>query len=390
MELQEYRVARVKEAAKRAGISAVVATTPSNVRYLTGYCGMLENFQHESFTYVLCDIRNDRMIYIASLGEVPTILENDIGAEVFASGSLVYEYNRGDSLSDHAETIYDRRYSSMEEALASAVNTVEGSVAIDEGCMNFASFGAVRKKTAGHELLPAYDIFMEARRVKHPDEIEGLRQAAETAEKSLQEALRSFRAGVTTEKDLERRYNECVIKNGALPLFFVASSGKRSAFCDTVTADRIIREGEIVRFDFGCIRDGYRSDIARTAVAGKPDEKICTFYKAVKEGTRRAVEAMKPGMTVGEIFKIAQETTRESGLPFYRRHHTGHGIGLEMYDIPSVTPGNALVLEENMVFCIETPYYELGWGGVQVEDTVVVTANGAEYLAPPSGELIIL
>ena len=84
------------------------------------------------------------------------------------------------------------------------------------------------------------------------------------------------------------------------------------------------------------------------------------------------------------------ETTRKAGIPDYRRHHVGHCLGLEVYDDPSVTPDNQTVLEENMVLNIETPYYELGWGGVQVEDTIAITKNGAVRLDQTDNHMIVL
>ena len=84
-------------------------------------------------------------------------------------------------------------------------------------------------------------------------------------------------------------------------------------------------------------------------------------------GERAAIERMRPGVTVGEIFDTAVRVTREAGIPDYQRHHVGHGIGLEPYDPPTIVAGSEARLEPGMVFCVETPYYEHGWGGVQVD-----------------------
>ena len=148
--------------------------------------------------------------------------------------------------------------------------------------------------------------------------------------------------------------------------------------------------GDLVRFDLGCVYEGYRSDISRTAVLGAPDAKQARYYGAALAGERAAIEAMKPGVPVGRIFDIAVQTTRAAGIPHYQRHHVGHGIGLEPYDPPTIAPGGDTVLEPGMVFCVETPYYEHGWGGVQVEDAVEVTAAGARLLTRSSRELRIV
>jgi Xaa-Pro aminopeptidase len=146
----------------------------------------------------------------------------------------------------------------------------------------------------------------------------------------------------------------------------------------------------MVRFDLGCVLDGYRSDISRTAVLGPPDAKLARYYAAVLAGERAAIAAMKPGVPASHIFDVAVRVTRESGLGHYERHHVGHGIGLEVYDPPTINAAASVPLEAGMVFCVETPYYEHGWGGVQVEDTVVITETGARMLTRSSQDLQVV
>ena len=101
------------------------------------------------------------------------------------------------------------------------------------------------------------------------------------------------------------------------------------------------------------------------------------------------IDAIRPGVTAEEIFQIALRTTQEK-MRHYQRHHCGHGIGIEVYDPPSVAPGDKTVLQEGMTLNVETPYYEIGWGGVQVEDTVAVEKDSARYLTKSSRKLIKL
>ena len=146
----------------------------------------------------------------------------------------------------------------------------------------------------------------------------------------------------------------------------------------------------MVRFDLGCVYQGYRSDIARTAVLGKPGDKLARYYAAILTGEKAGMAAMKPGVSVSRIFEVAVKATRENGMPHYQRHHVGHGIGLEPYDPPTLNAATETPLEPGMVFCVETPYYEHGWGGVQVEDAVEVTAAGIRRLTRSSQDLAII
>ncbi len=123
---------------------------------------------------------------------------------------------------------------------------------------------------------------------------------------------------------------------------------------------------------------------------GAPSDKQRRYYDAIRDGERAAIAAMKPGVPVSRIFEIGMRVTREAGMPHYKRTHVGHGIGLEPYDPPTINAATETPLEPGMVFCVETPYYEHGWGGVQVEDAVEITATGVRQLTRSSQELHIL
>src|SRR5439155_1592661 len=148
-----------------------------------------------------------------------------------------------------------------------------------------------------------------------------------------------------------------------------------------------LREGDIIRFDIGCRSDGYRSDIARTAIFGEVSAKQRDYYHAILEGEERAIEQVRAGVPANEIFRTAVAATREAGIAHYRRHHVGHGIGLDVYDLPILNDTTVTPLETGMVLEVETPYYELGFGGLQVEDTILVTDAGHQRLTGSSSQL---
>ncbi len=147
--------------------------------------------------------------------------------------------------------------------------------------------------------------------------------------------------------------------------------------------DAVLRRGEVIRFDVGCMLDGYYSDIARNYSLGQPSagERALRYYEAILAAEQAAVDAMRPGVPASAVFQAGVAAAREAGIPHYQRTHIGHGIGLEMYDIPLLGPNDHTPLEAGMVFEVETPYYELGFPGLQVEDTVVLREGGAEILA---------
>jgi Xaa-Pro aminopeptidase len=136
----------------------------------------------------------------------------------------------------------------------------------------------------------------------------------------------------------------------------------------------------LIRFDVGCMVEGYTSDIARNFTPQEPSARTRALYDAVLHGEDVAVAALRPGATAAQVFEAGVQAIRASGIPEYNRHHIGHAVGLEVYDAPTLMPDNDTPIEAGMVFEVETPYYELGFGGLQPEDTVVVTENGGEYL----------
>jgi Xaa-Pro aminopeptidase len=225
--------------------------------------------------------------------------------------------------------------------------------------------------------------------VKGADEVEALERAARIAENGIAAVLAMLKPGVT-ERDAALVYEQEVLRNGAQPFFTVVTIGERTALADVYPSDRALRPGDLVRFDLGCLYRWYRSDISRTAVLGPPSDKQACYYAAILAGERAAIEQMKPGVPVSRLFDTAVRVTREHGLPHYQRHHVGHGIGLEPYDPPTLNAVTETALEPGMVFCVETPYYEHGWGGVQVEDAVEVTTTGARLLTRSGQELAII
>ncbi len=389
MNLKAFRRNRMNQAAEQAGVDLLVATLPANIEYISGYVSVGQHVVHSTQSYALYVPGENRFLFAVSLAEVPGIVER-VGedAEIFPYGSFRFCHNGDAFINQLVKEKSISSYASAEEALIAAIrSTGKTKIALDESRMTHTSWEKVAAACKDCSLIAGQPVFLQARIIKHPEEVAGIERAAEIAAESLEAVLKNFRPGMT-ELDLEWAYKEEITSRKADPYFIVATGDLRAAYSDVSNTGLVIER--LIRFDYGCIYNGYRSDIARTAVLGQPDEKTQTYYNAVLAGTREAIKAMKPGVPASEIFHIAVETTKRSGIPHYSRHHCGHGIGLEAYDMPSIAAGCDIKLEKGMVCCIETPYYELGWGGVQIENTVEVTETGPRYLDKSSDELIVL
>ena len=394
MELKAFRRSRVQEAMKDSNVQILIASLPQNIAYLTGgYVSVGQNVLGSSQAYVAYLLPEDKLYYIVGHAEIPSVLEFEGGnAEIVPFGAFRFAY--ADTFSEAA------RYSEYEQktkssALQALLDTLRELVKTDDMQIALDTSRMPYETTAG--ILAAFPkasvsgaaVFYKARMVKAKEEIAGIARSAQIAEQALLASLKDFRPG-DTEQDLGNSFRRHVAQHGAKDIFCVATANKRAAFCDTVNQPVPIERGSLIRFDYGCDYQGYTSDLSRTVCVGTPDEKTVRLYDAIRAGTEAAIAAARPGVRACELFQIAVETTRSSGIPHYRRHHVGHCLGLEVYDDPSITPDNQTVLQADMVLNIETPYYELGWGGVQVEDTVAITENGAVRLDVSDNHLIVL
>ena len=394
MELKAFRRSRVQEAMKDSNVQILIASLPQNIAYLTGgYVSVGQNVLCSSQAYVAYLLPEDKLYYIVGHAEIPSVLEFEGGnAEIVPFGAFRFAY--ADTFSEaarYSEYEQKTRSSALQallDTLRELVKTGDMQIALDTSRMPYETTAGILAAFPKASVSGAA-VFYKARMVKAAEEIAGIARSAQIAEQALLASLKDFRPG-DTEQDLGNSFRRHVAQYGAKDIFCVATANKRAAFCDTVNQPVPIERGSLIRFDYGCDYRGYTSDLSRTVCIGTPDEKTVRLYDAIRAGTEAAIAAARPGVRACELFQIAVETTRSSGIPHYRRHHVGHCLGLEVYDDPSITPDNQTVLQADMVLNIETPYYELGWGGVQVEDTVAITENGAVRLDVSDNHLIVL
>ena len=383
---------------RKAKIDVLVATTPQNVVYFSGFCSMGQWCLPGTQAYAVFSLKDiHKPSLVIPHGEADIIVEQGLDALSIKSAGTVY--CEGGDLSKHSQA--DRAlwkmyknpkgsHSSSLKALAEIIEEVGAKrVAIDERGLMPGGFALLKEAMPSIEIISGYGLIQQIRAVKTPKEIELLRRAVHVTEGAMQRCLAEARVGMT-EKEMERIFQTYLTTEGAQPLFNVILFGTRSAYPNGMPSDSQLKKGDIIRFDIGCTYQKYTSDIARIAVFGKPTDKIIGYYDAILAGQERALKAIIPGVTADLLFEEAVKEVRKSGIPHYKRQHVGHGIGIEVYDPPLLAPNNQQTLEAGMVIDVETPYYELGFGGLQVEDTVVVTNDGYEFLTRTSRELMLI
>jgi Xaa-Pro dipeptidase len=395
MLLNKTRAIQIME---KNGLDALVASTPENVAYLTGFW-ILTSIRHRARqVYAVLTKTDLKVALIIGKGLVDHPLQGGAWANnYYLYGEFFFapEYVQG---MDEESTLLFRqlnrlpKYPNAVAALTQCFREyglVKGRIGIDQGSDTIALGQKVEKEFLGLETFPAYDLFREIRLIKTTGEIKRIEEATVVAEKALTETFSAIREG-TTEKNLDRIFKEAVTRQGGLPTLSCIGSGPRGAFPNVEPSERKIQKGDIVRFDVGCILDAYHADIARTAILGPPSPKQLRYHDALVAGQGRMLRALKPDIVIGDLFQIGMKEAREKGIPHYERHHLGHGTGIEGYDLPLITPNNQLKLEAGMVFCVETPYYEPGFGGLQIEDILEVTDEGSRRLTQMERKLFIL
>lgn len=190
-----------------------------------------------------------------------------------------------------------------------------------------------------------------------------------------------IKAGMT-EKDVARQIIFSLQKYKAKPSFrILVGSGKRSAIPHCFATGKRIKQGELVVIDFGAVYNGYRSDMTRTVIVGKPSKRQKRIYSAVKQAQKMAILAVKAGVRCSEVDREAREYIQQKGFGKYFIHTTGHGIGKRVHQAPKISRRNNRKLKAGMVITIEPGIYIKGWGGVRIEDMVLVTKKGCKVLS---------
>lgn len=253
-------------------------------------------------------------------------------------------------------------------------------LAFDGNYFTFDEFTALKNSLKSDMQFVSLD-FRPLRIVKDEIELENLREAFRISDKAFEKTLSELKAGMT-EREIAARLEYYMSSFGSEGVSFstIVASGARSALPHGTPTDKIISVGDFVTFDFGTTYKGYHSDTTRTVVMGMGNSWHREIYNTVAEAHYRGIRSAKPGMTGREIDEIARSYIESCGYGEYFNHGLGHGVGLEIHELPNINRGGDVVLEPGMVFTIEPGIYIPGKGGVRIEDTVVLTEEGAKSL----------
>ncbi len=266
----------------------------------------------------------------------------------------------------------------------SAVRETAGHLGADELWFDEASLtvDAFKKlKRLGLKLTGCSDLVGELRQHKDGYELANIRRAIRRAEESFLELRKYLRPGIT-ERELGFKL-ECLMKGkGARRPAFdtIVASGKNGSMPHATLTGKRIKRGDLVTIDFGAESEGYFSDITRTVCVGKPSPRQREIHDLVLRAQAEAIKSVRPGVSCKAVDDAARDVIKKAGHGKHFGHATGHGIGLMVHEGPSISSLSKAMVESGMVFTVEPGVYVPEWGGVRIEDMVMVTENGVHVL----------
>jgi Xaa-Pro aminopeptidase len=261
----------------------------------------------------------------------------------------------------------------------------------EQNRISFAEHAALKHGASGVRLKGIDGAVEALRMVKSATEIATIRASVQLNSAALEQALEHFTLKMT-EVDLaaEIEYRMRLLGADGTSFATIVASGAHSAMPHAHPSDHPIQPNQLLLVDMGASVAGYASDMTRTYAVGKLDSRTRRMYRAVLEGQLAALDAVRPGAACSSVDAAARRVLRGYGFDKLFVHSTGHGLGLEIHERPRIGRKESTKLQPGMVITIEPGVYREGAGGIRIEDTVAVTARGAEVLTPTGKELVVL
>lgn len=349
------RVKRLQTILKEKGIPALLVTKIENQHYLSGFrsedCFVLVT---EDESYFLTDFRN-----LESAKE---------HASEFLPIEISYQYTLYDFLREKNFTL----------------------LGVEEKVLTVSSYHELRD-SCGCELISGDDLIEEIRMIKDEDEVSAIKRAQDLTDRCFTHILDYIKPGLT-ENQVALEIELYLKQQGAMRLSFdtICVSGIRTSLPHGTPSEKRLEKGDLITLDFGCVVDGYCSDMTRTIALGSATQEQKDIYNIVKIAQQAACDAIKAGVPGFDVDKVARDIIADAGHGAAFGHGTGHGVGLEIHEAPRLSPKSTDVLKKGMVVTVEPGIYYPGKFGVRIEDLAIVTDSNIINTTQSEKEFIVL
>lgn len=357
--MQEERIARVRRLFAQNGIDALLVLIEENRHYLSGFTGEDHQFDESAGALLISMdeliLATDSRFETQAQKESPqfevTIYHNGLAKEL----PILTQRLNISKLGFESVRVSVKQYQCFRKEMAAA----NGSV----------------------DLIPVDDLVEGMRLIKSSHEIEQTRKALALAEEAFRRVVKTLEPGMTEKTvawELERRMRTDGAQGASFPV--IVAAGPNSALPHAVPSDRPIQQGEPILFDWGAVLGHYCSDTSRTMILGKPDETFLEVHHIVLEAQKKAIKAIKAGASSKGVDAVARDYISAKGYGDKFGHGLGHGTGLAVHEGPRLSPLKDTVLESGMIVTVEPGVYLSQWGGVRIENQVVVDQDGPNVL----------
>ena len=351
------RQEKLRSVLSKHGLDGLLITNLTNIRYICGFTGSAGT----------CLVTGEGQYFITD------------GRYIEQSKEQVKGFDRYIDMDSHFSII--KKKNLLNSNL---------KIAFEADHVNFTLYDSMKKTFNGVDWVSTQMIVEELASVKDKTEIDAFRVAVEITDKVYEEILPMLRPGFTEKQvanTLVSKYREYGDGEAYSP---IVATGPNGALPHAIPTDREFKKGDFVVIDAAAKYAGYHADMTRTPVVGEATDKHREVYAIVKEAQKRGCEIAKAGVPCQEVDAATRDYIHEMGYGEYYTHGTGHGLGLEIHTSPRFSPTSKEVLKENNVMTIEPGIYIAGWGGVRIEDDVIINQNDCEILNKTTKDLVVL
>jgi len=353
------RIENLRQKLTDRGFDAILVVKPENQYYLSGFDG-------EGFLL----IGEDRHIIFTDFRYVEEARDKSTGAEII---ELKYKISPYEKIAQELQSMGAKK------------------VAVEGHYITLKAYEEMKNFFAGIDILSAENMVEDLRTVKDETELNFIKKAQSITDRTFSHILDYIRPGVS-EADIALEIEYFIKRSGADGIAFptIAVSGHRTSLPHGKPSERKLQVGDIITLDFGAKFNGYCSDMTRTIFLGEVDEERERIYNIVLEAQRRAIECIKAGVHCKEVDNAARSFIEKNGFGKNFGHGLGHGVGLEIHGGPRLSPKGDTSLLPGMVVTVEPGIYVEGFGGVRIEDLVIVTDDGCIDLTQSPKDIICL